>query len=70
MGNPFGVPAVSVHVYSPPLRMQRYYDFADGELIEIAAMPADDDFPADPQLDLVFGRELDIPMDLPEQVAA
>jgi hypothetical protein len=42
VGNPFGSPAVSVHVYSPPLCTQRYYDYVGGGLVEIAEVPADD----------------------------
>ena len=42
VGNPFGSPAVSVHAYSPPLQTQRYYDYRDGGLVEIAEVPADD----------------------------
>lgn len=42
VGNPFGSTAVSVHAYSPPLQMQRYYDYRAGDLVEIAEVPADD----------------------------
>jgi hypothetical protein len=41
VGNPFGSPAVSVHVYSPPLTGQRYYEHADDQLVDIDA-PADE----------------------------
>jgi mannose-6-phosphate isomerase-like protein (cupin superfamily) len=35
-------PAVSVHVYSPPLRVMNRYDLTDGELVALAAEDAGD----------------------------
>jgi Cysteine dioxygenase type I len=35
-------PAVSVHAYSPPLDLMRYYDLADGRLSKIASLATDD----------------------------
>jgi tellurite resistance-related uncharacterized protein len=39
-------PAVSVHAYSPPLKIMNYYDLADGRLEPIASVVTDDPEPA------------------------
>ena len=39
-------PAVSVHAYSPPLKIMNYYDLADGGLEPIASVVTEDPEPA------------------------
>jgi hypothetical protein len=39
-------PAVSVHAYSPPLKIMNFYDFAGGRLEPIAAVATEDPEPA------------------------
>lgn len=35
-------PAVSVHAYSPPLKLMRFYDLRDGQLAIVDAVETDD----------------------------
>ena len=43
--NASDAPAVSVHAYSPPLKIMNFYDFAAGRLEPIATVPTDDPEP-------------------------
>jgi predicted metal-dependent enzyme (double-stranded beta helix superfamily) len=47
--NVSGAPAVSVHAYSPPLRMMKFYDVRDGRLAVVGALETDDPEPAVPR---------------------
>lgn len=44
--NVFDAPAISVHAYSPPLKLMNFYDFEAGRLEPIATIATDDPEPA------------------------